>query len=198
MMIDRILAIVDAEIESAHACFLTESEALREEDDFQLDAAREQLWISRDIIPRHFINSLFTSIFALFEDEMVSVGELAGKKAEEATPFIKFKNGIGLSKVRLYMKRELQISVESISSWQEITYIKDLRNMILHNNGRFEDRNPDAAQRLSRYIETCEGLTLDEFGHIVIDRQYLNHVTEVFRSFLKELFPKLEARRIAI
>ena len=198
MMIDRVLAIVDGEIESAHTRFLTESDAAPDANDFQLDAAREQLWISRDIIPRHIMNSLFTSFFALFEDEMVAVCELVGEKAEGATPFIEFKNGIGLSKVRLYMQRVLQISLASFPSWQEIPHIKDLRNMILHNNGRFVERNPDAAKRLSKYMESCEGLTLDEFGHIVIARQYLNHVEKVFRSFLKDVFPKLEARRIAI
>jgi hypothetical protein len=193
MVIDRVLSIVDDEVASAHKRFRTQSKEIPDEG---LDAAREELWISQSIIPRHIINSLFTSLFALFEDEMVTVCELVGNKAGGAMSFTNYKKGIGISKARNYLTERFKVSVEDFSSWQEILDIKDLRNMISHNNGRFEKRDQLAAKRLADYIESSEWLSIDEFQQIVIDRKYLNHIENVFRAFLKDLFPELEVRQL--
>ena len=194
-MVDRVLAIVDDEAASAESRFRTQSEGVPDE---ALDVARDELWISQNIIPRYIMNSLFTSLFALFEDEMVSVCELVGEKTEGPKAFINFTNGIGISKVKNYLKEKANVNVEEYSSWQKISNIKDLRNMILHNNGRFEGRDQRAAERLAKYIESSEWLSIGEFRQIEIDRQYLNHVENVFRMFLKDLFPGLETRQLLL
>ncbi len=196
MMIERVLAIVDDEAASADMRFRTQCEAVPDEDDPTLDTARAELWISQTILPRHVMNSLFTSLFALFEDEMVTVCELVGKKSEGAMTFINFKNGIGLSKVKNYLKKRFQVGIDAYSSWQEIADIKDLRNMIMHNNGRFDNREPHVATMLAKYIEASEWLSIDDSQHIVIDRQYLIHVDNVLRAFLKDLFPDLKGRQL--
>ncbi len=196
MMIERVLAIVNDEVASANIRFRTQCEAVSDEDDPSLDTAREELWISQTVIPRHVMNSLFTSLFALFEDEMVTVCELVGKKAGGAKDFINFKKGIGLSKVKNYLKKHFDLNIDAYSIWQEIEDIKDLRNMITHNNGRFETRDPSAATRLEKYIETSELLSLDDTQKIMIDRKYFIHVDKSLRAFLKEHFSELERRQL--
>jgi hypothetical protein len=193
IVIDRILSIVDDEVASADKRFRTQSEEIPDEG---LDAAREDLWVSQDLIPRHIINSLFASLYSLFEDEMVKICELIGSKATGSMAFSSYKKGIGISKCKNYLAEILKISVDTYPSWREILHIKDLRNMIAHNNGRLVDRDQDAAERLQNYIDVSQFLSIDESRHIVIDRQYFNHVENVFRAFIKDLFPELEARRL--
>jgi hypothetical protein len=193
MVIERILSIVDDEVSSAHKRFRIQSEKIPDEG---LDSDREELWVSQDLIPRHIINSLFISIFSLFEDEMVKICELLGNKAKGEEAFKDYKNGISISKCKRYLKEMFAVSVEDYTSWQEIPSIKDLRNMISHNNGRLENRDQRASERLKNYIDASEILSLDEFTLIVIDRQYLFHVENVFRVFLKDLLSDLEARQL--
>lgn len=68
--------------------------------------------------------------------------------------------------------------------------------MISHNNGRLEDRDQRASERLKNYIDASEILSLDVFTLIVIDRQYLYQVENVFRAFLKDLLTDLEAKQL--
>lgn len=196
LMIERVLTILDDEVASADVRFCTQRHAVSDEDDPLLDSAREDLWISRSVIPRHVMNSLFTSLFAMFEDEMVTVCEMVGKKAGGAKDFIYFKNGIGLTKVKNYFNKHFNLDIGTYTIWQEILDTKDLRNMIAHNNGRFETRDPDAAARLTKYIEACEWLSINDTSHIVIDRNYYTHVDRSLRAFMKEFFSELETRKL--
>ncbi len=196
LMIERMLTILDEEVASADVRFCTQRQAVSYEDDTLLDSAREDLWISRSVIPRHVMNSLFTSLFAMFEDEMVTVCELVGKKVGGAKDFIDFKNGIGLTKVKNYLNKYFTLDIGAYTIWQEISDTKDLRNMIAHNNGRFETRNPDAAARLTKYIEACEWLSINDTSHIVIDRHYFTHVDQSLRAFTRELFSELDTRHL--
>ncbi len=127
---------------------------------------------------------------------MVKICELVGKKAVGAINFNDFKPGIGLSKVKNYLKKHFDLNIDAHSKWQEIADIKDLRNMIAHNNGRFEMRDTSAAERLEKYIEASEWISLSDSKHIVIDRKYFSHVDKSLRTFIKELFCELEARQI--
>lgn len=196
MMIERVLAIVNEEATSAEIRFRTQYEAVTDGDDPSLDIARDELWISQAVIPRNVMNSLFSSLFALFENEMVTVCELLGKKAGGEKDFANFKNGIGVSKVKNYLEKHFNVKLALNSKWQDITYIKDLRNMIAHNNGRFKNRDPSAASRLSKYIETSEWLSLDDTQNIVIEKNYFANVDKILRAFLKEFFSELEAKQL--
>jgi hypothetical protein len=193
IVIERILSVVDDEVASAGKRFRTQSEEVPDEG---LDAAREDLWVSQDLIPRYIINSLFASLFSLFEDEMVKICERIDDKVTASVAFRDYKDGIGLSKCMNYLTKILAISVDDYHSWREILDIKGLRNMIMHNNGRFEDRNEDAAKRLQGYVDVSAFLSIDEFRNIIVDRRYLEHVEEVFRTFIKELIPELEYRKL--
>jgi len=193
IVIERILSIVDDEVASAGKRFRIQSEEIPDEG---LDAAREDLWVSRDLIPRHIVNSLFISLFSLFEDEMVKICEHIGNIETASVSFIDYKDGIGLSKCKNYLDKSFSINVAASPSWQEIPCIKDLRNMIAHNNGRFEKRDQRAAERLQDYIDVCEFLSIDEFQDIIVNRRYLKHVGKVFRTFMKDVIPKLEDRKL--
>jgi hypothetical protein len=152
-VIERILSVIDDEIESAEEQLKTQSEVIPDDG---LDAVRDDLWILENLIPRHIINALFVSLFSLFEDEMVKICERIGDKGTVSKSFrdyVDTRNKSGLPKCRSYLNKCCQIKLGDYQSWKEIPHIKDLRNMIVHNNGRFEDRDKRAADRLQDYID---------------------------------------------
>lgn len=196
MMIDRMLAIINEEASSAEVRFRAQYEAVSDPDDPSLDIARDQLWISQNMIPRNLINSLFTSLFALFENEMIMVCELMGRKAGGAKDFANFKNGIGLSRVHNYLLSNFNVNISVYSKWQEVRGIKDLRNMIVHNNGQLKNRDISAATRVSTYIGASASLSVDDAQNIVIDKSYFSHVDKILRAFIEELFSELESKQL--
>jgi hypothetical protein len=194
-VVERVLSVIDDEIESANVQFKTQSEVIPDEG---LGAVRDDLWVLQNLIPRHIINALFLSFFSLFEDEMVKICERIGDKRTVSISFRDYKdrNKIGLSKCRSYFNKCCQIHLGDYHSWEEITNIKGLRNMIAHNNGRFENRNQQAAERLQVYIDKSEFLSMNEFQDIIVDRRYLKHVESVFMTFMKNLIPTIEDRKL--
>lgn len=193
-VIERVLSIIDEEVESVENQFQS---ALREGiPDGGLDGIRDDLLVSQKLIPRHIINALFLSLFSLFEDEMVTLCEcIAIKKNGSDNSFKEFKtHKMGLDKCEEYLRKNFNIDYPS---WNEITKIKNLRNMIVHNNGRFMCRKEKMANHVCAHIKESEFLSgNNEFDLIIIDRQYLSYVEGVFMSSTEKLISKIEKQNL--
>jgi hypothetical protein len=190
-LIESVLSIIDEEVESVENQFQS---AVREGiPDGGLDGIRDDLFVSQQLIPRHIINALFLSLFSLFEDEMVTLCERIAKKSVADNSF-KESKGMGLEKCKSYLNENFDIDYPS---WNEITKIKNLRNMIIHNNGRFMCRNKKTANNVCAHIKESEFLAgNNEFDLIIIDRQYLSYVEGVFMPSTEELISKIEKQNL--
>jgi hypothetical protein len=192
-VIERVLSIIDEEVESVENQFQS---AIREGiPDGGLDGIRDDLLVSQKLIPRHIINALFISLFSLFEDEMVTLCECIEKKSRPVNSFKEFKTKkMGLDKCEEYLRKNFKINYPS---WNEITKIKNLRNMIIHNNGRFMCRNKKKADHVCAHIKESEFLSgNNEFDLIIIDRQYLSYVEGVFIPSTEKLISKIKKQNL--
>lgn len=150
-----------------------------------------QTWASLKAIFEEYFPSLqrrsaFLTMWAMFENELnklcdryqnerclrLSFSDLQGKGIEQSTKYLEKVAGLNLQK--------------SSKEWQRIVKMKNLRNVVIHQDGSL--RNQDSGQVKSALAYVAETDTLSsQDNEIGLKEGFLAHVLETFRAYFKSI-----------
>jgi hypothetical protein len=136
--------------------------------------------------------SFFTSLFTFFETKLVE--ECVIRKSDNEPLLLSDIRGQDeLEKVKIYFSKVLQLSFPSESAeWMEITKLRRVRNLVVHNRGRISGKY--RTQDLLSYIEHSTYLEEIE-QQIFIKAGFCKHALKTFKAFLMMLtFDEFQGR----
>ena len=81
----------------------------------------------------------------------------------------------------------LEQNINQMPKQHEILIVKDLRDLFAHNrklNGR-DSRDRKRSERVSKYIDSKKGISIDKNKNIIIENSYCKHVISVLKKYIK-------------
>lgn len=116
-----------------------------------------------------FHNSLLISAYSFLEFSLVEYCKLLNDYLTVQKQFNDTK-GIGVIKCRRYLNRELNLNIHTFPDWEFIDDMRELRNLIIHNNSNIIT-DPDKSldnQELYSILTKYTDLEITDSGYIFI------------------------------
>jgi len=88
--------------------------------------------------------------------------------------------GNALERVKKYFTKLGKIDIPD--NWEEILSISNIRNCIIHNEGRIDDR------KIQDYIDGRSDIKYDKGKKIMLDKEYCVHVLDSIRTLFEALY----------
>ena len=114
-------------------------------------------------------NSLLISAYSFLEFSLVEYCKLLNKYLDVEKQFDETK-GIGILKCRRFLNRELDLKIHIMPKWEFLDDMRELRNLIIHNNSNIIT-NPSISLKRQEYYERLakyEELEITESGYLFI------------------------------
>lgn len=96
-------------------------------------------------------------------------------------------SGTGIDRAMTYLTKVQHINFSRATSaeWKDLQEYRKLRNCIVHNEGKLEERS-EQARKLERYITSKASLSLSEgaFTEVVLSKAFCEEVLDTIARFL--------------
>lgn len=140
--------------------------------------------------------SAFVTLLSFLENELNNLCRLL-KRERNLTLAFSDLSGNGIERASSYLKKVVQLAWNQGNDWQEMLKFRDIRNYIVHNDGKVEisDKNQSLINYLisAPYFEGDVNLLKekeeiqDKSWKIIIKEGCLSHVLTTFDAIFKEL-----------
>ena len=113
----------------------------KERDEFY-EWHSDDYWRYKESFPRLFLNSLFVSIYSIFETQLESIAKALKKSKKEVFSFSDIKRGNYIESARKYIHVLTSIDIKNVNVtlWAKLGEYQQIRNIIVHENGKTENR----------------------------------------------------------
>lgn len=156
-------------------------EQINEYNDFLSD----EYWLLSKAFPNILRSYLFVACYSLLEYGLVSLCKHLQKKNNykiELEDII----GKGINRVKTYLKKVAEINFpDQTKSWNDIINYSNLRNFIVHNQGRLDNSNK--AKKVGRFIKKKNWVELDKLSRIQFKKGFFREVKKTIEDFSTEL-----------
>ncbi|EOG7737040.1 hypothetical protein [Vibrio cholerae] len=142
--------------------------------------------IFRDYFPNLQRKSALLTLTGMFEHEL---DQLCDSYAKEKDSTVKLNDiaGKGLERSTKYLEKVCGFDVYKTSpEWQKIKGIQELRNAIVHQNGKINDANGRKITSIQNHIEKVEFLN-DDGKEVIVGKGYLMYVLKSYDDYIKLL-----------
>ncbi len=100
-------------------------------------------------------------------------------------------NGKGVERSINYLEKVVEIDASKESKeWNHIKKIQKIRNVIVHQGGKLNDRQGDPRKEVIDYINQMSSLGGDT--EIILHKGFLNHVVSTFNDYFRLLGKSIE------
>lgn len=150
-----------------------------------------ETWNLESIFVEHFPNlqrlSSLITLYSFLESELNNLCDLLiEENAYKIT--LKDLNGKGINRAVKFLKKIEGLSINTNSkNWNEITRIRELRNLIVHNNGILSDKEQP-------YVNSNKFLKGNIGDEVTILEGFLARVLSVFTTFFKEIDTEIKKK----
>ncbi len=143
----------------------------------------EEWWNVSEVFPHLHRSAILLSVFAFFEHNLNAVCD---SLAEEHGKRLRVTDlsGRGLERAKTYMSKEIGIAFPSTSeSWQELSQLHSLRNVIAHRDGLLKPED----KALKEYIAHSHYISVDLEGRVRLHEGILTYLLDHLELFFKDL-----------
>src|SRR5579859_3739221 len=143
----------------------------------------EEWWNVSEVFPHLHRSAVLLSVFAFFEHNLNAVCD---SLAEEHGKRLRVTDlsGRGLARAKTYMSKEIGIPFPSTSgSWQELSQLHSLRNVIAHRDGLLKPED----KSLKEYIDKSNYISVDIEGRVRLHEGILTYLLDHLELFFKDL-----------
>jgi hypothetical protein len=151
-----------------------------------------QTWASLKTIFEEYFPSLqrrsaFLTVWAMFENEL---NKLCDRYQNERCLRISFSDlqGNGIEQSTKYLEKVAGLNLQKSTSkeWRRIVKMKNLRNVVIHQDGSLRNRDSGQVKSALAYVEETDTLS-SENNEIGVEEGFLAHVLDTFRSYFKSI-----------
>lgn len=150
-----------------------------------------QTWDLDEIFLEHFPNiqrkSALLTLYSFLENELTQLC-LLFKETNKFTVELNDLHGKGISKTIIYLKKVIGLQIDD---WKKIHDIRQIRNLVAHNDGRLldSDGKPRNEINIVNRTELLNGQT-----DLKIEDGYLQNVLKTFKTQFEILDKEIKAR----
>lgn len=147
------------------------------------------MWNIKEIVSTYFPNlqrrSALITLFGYFEHELDQLCVLYKSEKEFRIALSDIK-GQGIDRSTRYLKKVADINTHKNSDeWRQIKNVQNIRNLIVHQDGRLSDKSDNRIQNVIKYINQTELLSGDT--EVILNEGFLKHVLKTFNAYFKLL-----------
>jgi len=168
----------------------SESEAFdRKIQKLKVTTAKESIesWALKRLYPNTIRYAVFIAIYSQFEFYVNETCKELGHKQTVKPSDLK---GQGLTRANIYLKKVAGFDTPfSQQSWQRLTDINSLRNLIVHANGMIETENDIA---VTKRIDAWAPIEVRD-SKVILSKPFIKNVSEMLHSSARELFDQLKS-----
>jgi hypothetical protein len=182
---DSIERLLEDEVKRAHK--RVEKTRENASDQTQSDAAEylaELEYIYGEMFPSMIRSSLLVSCYSLLESSLAGLCEWLSSERSLEQPLLRSRGSV-IQKAKGYLSRIIRLSIPAKSPfWKELILVGQIRNRIVHFDGRLGAISPAMASYLK---DKNEYLTTDASGRVVAGRGYISHISETMQQLFRSL-----------
>lgn len=166
--------------------------SLTPDSDYEYESAMlnfECDYLIESFLPRVYRSPFIVVLFAVYEASVTEIAELIGN-AQAQSSSLKAKGGNRdfLATAKTHYRDVLGVELSrNDKNLNRLEVLKDVRNVIAHNNGRFE-----MASEKQRRVLRKEGLAHD-YGWVLVPKSFLAEIHNVVSEELRELVARYKA-----
>jgi hypothetical protein len=143
-----------------------------------------------DAYPKILRNSLFVHSYSLLGRALLEVASHYRRTRHlELSPSDLRDSGI--ERARTYLKKVALVQFPETESWQNITSLQHIRNLIVHNEGELRKDHGKERQKIEGLAKKWKGDVAIKGGKIELSQKFIFHVLHTFNTFFNELFANL-------
>lgn len=187
-LLETYVNSVEAQIQFSKTDYEDKKETIFIEEDPERNIAQRidlhngldsQTWDLNEIFLEHFPNiqrkSALLTLYSFLENELYQLCFLF-QDTNKFSIDLKDLNGKGISKTIIYLKKVVGLQIDS---WEKIHEIRQIRNLIAHNDSRLVDSegNPRSEINIVNKTNLLNGQT-----ELKIENGYLQNVLATFRT----------------
>lgn len=91
----------------------------------------------------------------------------------------------GIARAMLYFEKALNLELPDKKNWSKIQQYRQLRNIIVHNGGRVEERE---LKKIKKILGDVSWVHLDTFNHLKLERNFNLEFISLQIEFLREIY----------
>jgi hypothetical protein len=194
-LLDTLLNVerlFDAETAKYKAHMMKESnKLLAVERQAYLDDYSSELWFIEYLIPSKIRTSILISCYSTFEYELLRICKTISRNNAFPVTLNDLK-GKGVFLAQTYLEKVARVTIlDKDDAWSHIAAFNTIRNMIVHNNERFNQNHPKA-DYISKYIgshkDIVGDIVIDEDGYFEISYNYAYFILHLMQGWYQDLF----------
>jgi len=188
-LVEKIELFLDQEVvqlEFEHK-EITQTMSYMEKDDF-LEQEGFRIDQIKFVFPQLQRTSSLISLYLILEQNLNHLCEVCARNVDSGIELNELANNNLLNRAKIYLVKVQNLTFpDKHESWKEILKLQEIRNALVHNNGKIKTGN----SALISYIKQCPNLELNDF-RIVLKRGYVEHACLVVEHFFGALFAQNE------
>ena len=103
-------------------------------------------------------------------------------------------NGKGIDRSTTYLEKVAGIYVHKTSNeWNHIKKIQNIRNVIVHQDGKLHDHQGNPIKAVIDYINQVEFLEGED--EVVVKKGFLKHVVDVYKQYFAILDQSISSKK---
>jgi len=195
-LIDSFIKQIESQVDETVIRFEKEKETfvfeeIPEEGVVQTDSVFQGLdnetWDLEGVFANYFPNlqrrSALLTLVGFFEHELDKLC-LLYRVEKSFTLSLSDLTGKGIDRSTRYLEKVAGIDVhKSSSEWNEIKLIQQVRNIIVHQDGKLTDQNGTPLKAVIDYINQTSSLNGED--EVIIMKGYLAHVAAIFITYFQ-------------
>jgi hypothetical protein len=124
----------------------------REREEFYEDSG-ETYWDYRKTYPRILLNSFLVAAYSLLESEICSLASRIGRKKKQVFDITDFGSRDYLGIASKYIYKLTGIKVQDFKSWNSIDDGRQIRNIIVHSNGKITKQHDFDLSKRYKFLD---------------------------------------------
>lgn len=161
----------------------------KEEREVYYDFIETEHWELKEVMPNFSYASILIAIWSILEHTTLNLAKRIGAAYVTSITLNDLK-AKGVYLARKYFEKVLNIKFPNDKKWQEINYLHDIRNLIIHSDS-FVSRDKKF-HSLRTYIEKTDGLDISSTNKIQVEKQYCRHIINFVESYILEVIDNCE------
>lgn len=142
-----------------------------------------------DCLPRIFRGPFLVILYAVFEATVTEVAGLIQSKQSQEISITDLRGGF-LSRAQKYYKHILEFELYSDNSVIRcVSMLSELRNALVHANGRVELVNRKSRDRIRGWEREHPGISTDD-GYVIFDAGIVDEMYQAVRGSLEDLIAR--------
>lgn len=145
-----------------------------------------ETWDLHSIFNDHFPSlqrrSALLTICGQFEYELDNLCNLYQKEKSYKIGLADI-NGKGIERSTTYLEKVAGLNTnKTTAEWAQIKNINKLRNLIIHQNAKLNDKNGNPNNSAIKYVDETDTLKIDD-SEISIKEGFLQHVVDTYKQY---------------